>query len=202
MATDAARQDGQPAEAYRDIAAAHIRSLAALNARVPSILSTAATSLSQLTNGPITDESTDPSASAPDSASKRRAALSANAHSFFDAVLQLNRALYVPPASRSVTPVLTQSRHTQIDQLEKNGVIPAEDVKYRAPVQQQGPGPGPMQGSGKPQHRDSEATVTNAGLGDFDVGVLNARAGVRQRDTDEVLERTKRVLEDLAKHTD
>lgn len=182
-----ANDTDQQTEAYRDIAAAHIRSLSALNARIPSILTASATSFSQLTNAPIHPPSANLSATAPDTLERRQDALSTSANAFFTSVLELSVAL-----------------HAQIADLEKNGVIPAEEVKYRAPVQQApsgAPGAGPSQ-QGHPQQRDSEATVTNGGLGDFDVGVLNARAGVRQKDGEEVLDRVKKVLGELAEHTE
>ncbi|KAF2241994.1 hypothetical protein BU26DRAFT_439633 [Trematosphaeria pertusa] len=173
------QQQQQP---YRDIAATQIRSLSAINARIPSILTTSATTISQLTNAPIHPPSMDLSPTAPDTPALRRAALSTSSNAFFSLVLELRTAL-----------------HAQINELEEQGVIPAEAVRYFAPVQQQGP---PGQTQQQAEHRDSEATVTNGGLGDFDVGVLNARAGVRQRDGEEVLGRVKKVLEELVRQSE
>ena len=96
--------------------------------------------------------------------------------------------------------------HAQVDELEKHGVIPADEVRFKGVVQQPGTGAAAA-GAGdgadggaatKDKKSDPQATVTNNGLGSFDVGVLNARAGVRQRDAEEVLARMKRVVDALA----
>ncbi|KAF1956819.1 hypothetical protein CC80DRAFT_66775 [Byssothecium circinans] len=140
-----------PSEPYAETAATHIRTLSTLSTRLPTLLTTTATTLSQLTNAPIPTNPNTPNT--PDTPALRRAALSTTANTFFTAVLELNSAL-----------------HAQIDDLEKQGVIPAEEVRFRAVVQGAG-------AQGKSAVRDSQASVTNNGLGSFDVGVLNARAG-------------------------
>jgi hypothetical protein len=45
--------------------------------------------------------------------------------------------------------------------------------------------------------KDPESSVTNGGLGDMDVGVLNARAGVRNAGGEEVLDRVQDILKTL-----
>lgn len=45
--------------------------------------------------------------------------------------------------------------------------------------------------------KDPESSVTNGGLGDLDVGVLNARAGVRNAGGEEVLDRVQEILKTL-----
>lgn len=59
------------------------------------------------------------------------------------------------------------------------------------------PGQAALAGMPQKMPKDSEAAVTNGGLGEFDIGVLNARAGVREGGDGEVLEKVKRLLEDL-----
>jgi hypothetical protein len=174
MATDSTPQP------YRETAATHIRTLSTLNARIPSLLTASATTFSQLTNAPITPTTTTPNP--PDTPSARHKALHSSATTFFTTVLELGSAL-----------------HAQIEALEKEKVVPADEVKYSAPAPTQQGGAG-QQGQGadqKKEVKDSEATVKNGGLGSYDVGVLNARAGVRQKDGGEVLERVRVLLQEL-----
>lgn len=173
-------------EAYRTTATAHIRALSALSTRLPPVLSHAATTLSQLTNAPIASSS-----SATDSPQVRRDAISSSAKEYFAAVFDISREL-----------------HKQVDDLEEAGVIPAQEVRYTArTVREEDAGFGGQGGllakAGMPQTqpKDSEATVTNGGLGEFDIGVLNARAGIREGGEDEVLEKVKRLLEDLERRS-
>ncbi|CAI6338532.1 unnamed protein product [Periconia digitata] len=180
-----------PQQPYREVAATHIRHLSTLSQRLPGILTTSATTLSQLTNAPI--PSADNNAGS-DSPAARRAALSSSANEFYTSVLALRTAL-----------------HAQIDELEKHGVIPADEVRFKGVVQQPaGAGAGAGAGAAaaasdnadggagsKEKKVDPQASVTNNGLGSFDVGILNARAGVRQKDGEEVLARMKRVVDGL-----
>ena len=50
--------------------------------------------------------------------------------------------------------------------------------------------------------RDPEMDVVNGGLGDLDIAVLNARAGIRHQNDDEVLDRAKVILEAMVKDGD
>ncbi|KAF2444343.1 hypothetical protein P171DRAFT_31238 [Karstenula rhodostoma CBS 690.94] len=168
-------------EAYRSTATTHIRALSALSTRLPPVLAHAATTLSQLTNAP-----TPSSSSATDSPQARRDAIASSAKEYFAAVFDIAREL-----------------HKQVDDLEEAGVIPAQEVRYVArTVREEDAGFGGQGGvlakAGMPQTqlKDSEATVTNGGLGEFDIGVLNARAGIREGGEGEVLEKVKRLLED------
>ncbi|KAH5531670.1 mediator of RNA polymerase II transcription subunit 11 [Parastagonospora nodorum] len=77
---------------------------------------------------------------------------------------------------------------TQISDLERYGVIPATQAKYTAQ----------QIGKNAPQH-DPEASVKNGGYGDFDVGVLNARAASGQAGGEDVLDRVKAIVEELKK---
>ena len=47
--------------------------------------------------------------------------------------------------------------------------------------------------------KNPEESVINGGLGNLDIGVLNARAGIRQQGGDEILERVQGILEELEK---
>jgi len=175
-----------PTPRYRETAATHIRALSALSAKIPTLLTTSATTFSQLTNGPIHPPSMELSPSAPDTPARRRAAISATANAFLTTTLELGNAL-----------------HAQINDLEKHKVIPPEEVRYSAPAP---PPQQPSTGMQTEEHgqppRDSEATVKNAGLGAFDVGHLNARAGAGREGGEEVLERVRALLEELAKETE
>ncbi|KAF2641518.1 hypothetical protein P280DRAFT_315741 [Massarina eburnea CBS 473.64] len=169
-----------PSEPYSETAATHIRSLSTLTTRLPTLLTTTATSVSQLTNQPIAPATLP--ATTRDTPAQRRTVLSQTANAFFTTVLELNSAL-----------------HAQIDDLEKHGVVPAEEVKYRAVMQTQGAkAEGGAGNAGDMNKKDSQASVTNNGLGGFDVGILNARAGVRHREGEEVWKRVQEVLRGLA----
>ncbi|KAF1973189.1 hypothetical protein BU23DRAFT_465594 [Bimuria novae-zelandiae CBS 107.79] len=159
-------------ETYRSTATAHIRDLSTLSERLPPILNSAATAFSQLTNAPISSSST-----AADTPQARRDAIASSANEYFTAVFNLSKDL-----------------HKQVTDLEEAGVIPAEEIRYTA--RQMG-----MSGMPQIKTKDSEATVTNGGLGEFDIGVLNARAGVHENGEDQVLEKVKRLLEDLQRQT-
>ncbi|KAJ4348328.1 uncharacterized protein N0V89_009702 [Didymosphaeria variabile] len=168
-------------EDYRSAASTHIRALSTLSSRVPPILNHAATTLSQLTNAPISSSTT------ADSSQARRNAISSSAKEYFTAVFDIAKDL-----------------HKQVSDLEEAGVIPAEEVRYIARTVREedtafGGQGGVLAKTGMPQTmpKDSEVTITNGGLGEFDIGVLNARAGIRESGEGEVLEKVKRLLEDL-----
>ncbi|PVI07737.1 hypothetical protein DM02DRAFT_288962 [Periconia macrospinosa] len=180
---------------YRETAATQIRHLSTLSHRIPGILTTTATTFSQLTNAPIQLQGSN---GAPDTPAVRRAAVSSSANAFYTSVLDLGTAL-----------------HAQIDELEKHGVIPTDELRFKGVVQQPATGaaagggaaPGASDGAdggaaAKDKKTDAQASVTNNGLGSFDVGVLNARAGVRQRDGEEVLARMKRVVDGLVERVE
>ncbi|KAF9731477.1 hypothetical protein PMIN04_008215 [Paraphaeosphaeria minitans] len=177
---------GADNEAYRSTATAHIRALSALSTRLPPVLNHAATTLSQLTNAPIPSSS-----STIDSPQARRDAISSSAKEYFAAVFDIAREL-----------------HKQVDDLEDAGVVPATEIKYIARTVREedasfGSKGGLLAMAGMPQTqpKDSEATVTNGGLGEFDIGVLNARAGIREGGEGEVLEKVKRLVEDLERRS-
>jgi hypothetical protein len=79
----------------------------------------------------------------------------------------------------------------QISDLEQYGVIPAKHPKYTA-----------MPKTGQTANAAAEASVKNGGYGDFDVGVLNARAASGHVGGDDVLDRVKAMVEELAKRSE
>jgi hypothetical protein len=80
----------------------------------------------------------------------------------------------------------------QINDLEQYGVIPAKHPKYTA-----------MPKTGQAANAAAaEASVKNGGYGDFDVGVLNARAASGHVGGDDVLDRVKAMVEELAKRSE
>ncbi|KAF2787298.1 hypothetical protein K505DRAFT_316962 [Melanomma pulvis-pyrius CBS 109.77] len=160
---------------YRQNAANHIRDLSSVNEKIPDILRTSATAISQLTTRPVIP---DPSSSLPrdiDTPTNRKLILQQCSQDLFTSVGEISAAL-----------------HAQITDLHEAKVIPATQIRYIPPTTR--PGQQPVE-----TPRDSEMTVTNGGLGDLDVGILNARAGVRQAGGGEVLDRVRGILETLAK---
>ncbi|KAF2001058.1 hypothetical protein P154DRAFT_619681 [Amniculicola lignicola CBS 123094] len=166
---------------YRIIAASHIRELSIINETLPPILTHSATCISLLTTRPILSKSS------LDSPQHRRATLQASSSTFFSLVNNLTPAL-----------------KAQVDALEAQFIIPEKAaakkrVTAAAPVIHGVTGQvavgGPGQGHGAGHEGDMEDRITNEGLGEWDVGVLNARAGVRQVGAlEEVLERVEGVL--------
>lgn len=171
-------------ETYRSTATTHIRELSTLSTRLPPILSSAAITLSQLTNSPIPA-----SATAADTPQARRDAISSSANDYLTAVFNLSKDL-----------------HKQVTDLEEAGVIPPDEVRYitRTGADENAGAVGQTGPVGMPQvtAKDREAIVTNGGLGEFDIGVLNARAGVRENGEDQMLERVKKTLEDIQRWTE
>jgi hypothetical protein len=95
----------------------------------------------------------------------------------------------------------------QINELHSHGIIPAQGTK---------PGTKFMRRPGRPGQGDEEARkaeeeerlkdpemdVINGGLGDLDIAVLNARAGVRHQGDDEVLDRARAILKAMVRSGD
>jgi hypothetical protein len=161
---------------YREVAAEHIDTLNEINNQIPKMLKYFATALSQLTNDPIAFES-DSLESAPGTLEARKEIFRANAY-FCGKSVELIRSQLVK----------------QINALEMYKVIPKSHPKYTA-VKRQGQ-------AGKEQDADvvdPEKEVRNGGYGEFDVGVLNARASSGQVGREDVLDRAKAILEEINK---
>ncbi|KAF2033278.1 hypothetical protein EK21DRAFT_98291 [Setomelanomma holmii] len=168
-ASPAKSQPPQHPQTYRQIAATHIDTLSRLNETLPKLLAYFAATISQLTNNPV---ETNQSKGKSDTVNTRQAAMWTN-------------AMYVGLTIRNLREVLTE----QINDLERYGVIPAKHPKYTAL-----PGPGQATVA-----HDPEASVKNGGYGDFDVGVLNARAASGHVSSEDMLDRLQSMVEELAK---
>jgi hypothetical protein len=87
--------------------------------------------------------------------------------------------------------------HKQVNALEDANIIPSSKLDYSGTR-----GGAPEGEDGQPKKetkKDSEATVTNNGLGNLDVSFLNSRAGSLREGMDpEVLERALAILEEMA----
>lgn len=184
-------KSSQP-ETYRHIAAAHIATLSEINHQLPKMLRYFATALTQLTDRPIHDtpSSTDTADAAttttttpttpPDTLESRREAF----------------RKYATFAGYSVN-LIREELVRQIQDLEKHNVIPARHPKFIVPKRH---------GDMTAAVVDPQANVKNGGYGDFDVGVLNARAsagaGAGMDGNEDVLERVRGVLEELTKRVE
>lgn len=165
-------QPAQESQTYHQIAATHIDTLSSINEQLPKLLTYFAAAISQLTNNPI---ETPVSKDQPDSAETRQQSLWV-------------MTMYVGAAIKEIREELSK----QINDLERYGVIPAKHPKYTVM---------PKQGQSASEVVDSEASVKNGGYGDFDVGVLNARAASGHIGGDDVLDRVKAMVEDLMKRS-
>jgi hypothetical protein len=86
----------------------------------------------------------------------------------------------------------------QINALERYKVIPKSHPKFTVTQRQ---GQGQKGKESETEVVDPEKEVKNGGYGEFDVGVLNARASSGQVGTEDVLDRAKAILEELQKRT-
>jgi len=134
-----------------------------------------ATALTQLTDRPIRDA---PSSHPPatDSLEFRREAF----------------RKYATFAGYSVN-LIREELVRQIEDLEKHKVIPASHPKFIVPKRH---------GDITRETVDPQANVKNGGYGEFDVGVLNARASAGVAAGEDVLERARLVLEELMKRSE
>ncbi|KAF2737989.1 hypothetical protein EJ04DRAFT_509945 [Polyplosphaeria fusca] len=156
---------------YQQTAADNIRQLSTINESLPHILLHFGTAVSQLTKSPVSSNPTD-------STQAREASFNASANALFRLINTTRNTL-----------------KDQVSSLQSQGVVPAETVRYIPPrVRAHREG---EPGDDKDKDvEDSEATITNGGLGDLDVGLLNARARVGREGT-EALERAEKLLRDL-----
>jgi hypothetical protein len=159
-------------QTYNQIAATHIDTLSKINEQLPKLLAYSAAAVSQLTNNPV---ETSGQKDEPDSTKARQQAL-------------WTMSMYVGFSIKLVREELSK----QINDLEQYGVIPAKHPKYTA-----------MPKTGQAANAAAaEASVKNGGYGDFDVGVLNARAASGHVGGDDVLDRVKAMVEELAKRSE
>ncbi|KAH8727094.1 hypothetical protein GQ44DRAFT_612399 [Phaeosphaeriaceae sp. PMI808] len=162
----------EEAQTYRQIAANHIDILSRINGQLPKLLAYFAAAISQLTNNPI--ETSDQKGK-PDTPQARQQALWV-------------MTIYVGACIKQIREELVD----QVNDLERYRVIPAKHPKYSA-----------LPGEGQAaKTNDAEAGVKHGGYGDFDVGVLNARAASGHIGGEDMLDRVKAMVEDLIKKSD
>jgi hypothetical protein len=172
-------QQTREPQSYRQVAAAHISTLNEINNQIPKMLKYFATALTQLTNNPIPFEHPD-FVSTPGTLDYRKEAFRINAAYCSMAVDEIREELV-----------------KQINDLEKHKVIPKSHPKYTV-AKRHGQ-------TGKEETAevvDPEKEVRNGGYGEFDVGVLNARANSGQVGGEDVLDRVKAILEDLKRQSE
>jgi hypothetical protein len=160
----------QEVKTYREVAAEHIDHLDEISHQIPKMLKYFATALSQLTNDPIPFES-DKLQSAPGTPERRKEVFRVQAYFVGLSVQEIREELV-----------------KEINALEKYKVIPKSHPKFTVTKRQ-------AQEDGDVV--DPEKDVKNGGYGEFDVGVLNARASSGQVGSEHVLDRAKGILEEL-----
>lgn len=161
---------------YRQIAAAHIDTLSEVNRQVPKMLTYFATALSQLTNNPIQEprREGEPSREGEkETLADRQAACR-------------KYCLFVAYGVAEIRDELLK----QINDLAAHKVIPKRNWEGLKEAQK----------NADKDAVDTEKEVRNAGYGEFDVGVLNARVASGQGSEEHVLDRVKGILEELKKH--
>ncbi len=96
-------------------------------------------------------------------------------------------ALYVGTITEEIRDELTK----QINDLARYKVITKAHPKHT-----------PLNKQGGKEEKEVDPHQKNGGFGDFDVGVLNARASSGSVGGEDVLDRIKAILEELKKHTE
>ncbi|CBX98104.1 hypothetical protein IAQ61_010209 [Plenodomus lingam] len=178
---DASQPTSQP-ETYRQVAAAHIATLSEINHQLPKMLRYFATALTQLTDHPIHDthntnnNDNNTNTQPTDTLESRREAF----------------RKYATFTGMSVN-LIREELVRQIEDLEAYKVIPTSHPKFTVAKRHGDTAP-------SKEETDPQAGVRNGGYGDFDVGVLNARASTGLGGED-VLERVRGVLEELARRS-
>ncbi|KAI4627408.1 uncharacterized protein J4E87_003971 [Alternaria ethzedia] len=167
---------------YREVAAEHIDTLNEINHQIPKLLKYFATALSQLTNDPIPFQH-DAMQCTPGTLEARKEAFRIN-------------ALFCGASCEVIRSELVK----QLNALERYKVIPKSHPKFTV-NQRQGQGQAQKGKENESEVVDPEKEVKNGGYGEFDVGVLNARASSGQVGTEDVLDRAKAILEELQKRT-
>lgn len=158
-------------QTYPQIAASHIDTLSRVNQQLPKLLTYFAATISQLTNNPI---ETPVTKDKPDNIESRQEAL-------------WLMALYVGASIKEIREELVE----QINHLERYGVIPSDAPRYG----------GKFQSDDAKKKEGSEQSVVNGGFGNFDVGVLNARAASGLAGHVDMLDRLNNMLDGLMKKT-
>lgn len=183
------KNEGEPTppsqpETYRHIAATHIATLSEINHQLPKMLRYFATALTQLTDHPIHETPSSNTSSNPSSSNPPPSTSTETLESRREAFRK-----YATFAGYSVN-VIREELVRQIELLEKHKVIPATHPRFIVPKRH---------GDMTAQAVDPQANVKNGGYGEFDVGVLNARASAGAGGDGDALERARLVLEELIK---
>lgn len=176
--TNSSERPAEEPKTYRQIAAEHIDTLNEINHQIPKLLKYFATALSQLTNDPIPFQH-DAMQCEPGTLEARKEAFRIN-------------ALFCGTSCE----IIRQELVKQINALERYKVIPKSYPKFAVTQSQARKGK-----EDDSEVVDPEKDVKNGGYGDFDVGVLNARASSGQVGAEDVLDRAKAILEELQKRT-
>lgn len=176
--SDASERLPEEPKTYHQIAAEHIDTLNEINHQIPKLLKYFATALSQLTNDPIPFQH-DAMQCEPGTLEARKEAFRIN-------------ALFCGTSCE----IIRQELVKQINALERYKVIPKSHPKFAVTQSQARKGK-----EDDSEVVDPEKDVKNGGYGDFDVGVLNARASSGQVGAEDVLDRAKAILEELQKRT-
>jgi hypothetical protein len=172
QATPGQNDNQAKSQTYNQIAASHIDTLSIINEQLPKLLAYSAAAISQLTNNPV---ETSAQKDQPDSIKARQQTL-------------WTMTRYVGLSMK----LIREEISLQINDLERYGVIPAKHPKYTV-----------LSKPGQPAKAASaEESVKNGGYGDFDVGVLNARAASGHLGGDDLLDRVKAMVEELARRSD
>lgn len=166
-------------QTYNQIAAAHIDRLNEVNRQLPKVLTYFATALTQLTNNPIQSGDQE---SEEDSKAARQSAFR-------------KYTLFVGVLVAQIRDELTD----QINDLERYKVIPKSQPKFTTQAPK---GESEDERKKKNETQDLEGSVINGGYGNFDIGVLNARASTGQIGGGDVLDRVKEILEELMKRSE
>ncbi|EUC48435.1 hypothetical protein COCMIDRAFT_2696 [Bipolaris oryzae ATCC 44560] len=174
-----AEKSSEELKTYRQIAAEHIDTLNEINHQIPKLLKYFATALSQLTNDPIPFQH-DAMQCEPGTLEARKEAFRIN-------------ALFCGTSCE----IIRQELVKQINALERYKVIPKSHPKFAVTQSQARKGK-----EEESEVVDPEKDVKNGGYGDFDVGVLNARASSGQVGAEDVLDRARAILQELQKRTE
>ncbi|OCL01691.1 hypothetical protein AOQ84DRAFT_369918 [Glonium stellatum] len=182
---------GLPLDIEREVQktpAERIQELNTINEQVPQILQAAGQAIQALTNASLPPSSSSnlfpPTSSSASTLSTHKTAFQSSTHTFFTLVTAIANQLHTQAYALETAGIIPAKEHRP--QREPNAADLAEISKFTGG------------GAGAESHMttDSEASTTNGGLGELDVGWLNARASdVGKGMEEEVLGRVKRVLE-------
>ena len=167
-----------------------IRELAAINAQIPKLLELAGQAINTLTNRPL-QASEDGEGDAQMTNGERKDTLDARKQAFESLANQYDTGV------RDLQAPLRR----QVYALEEAGIIAAEAPSLSVSTQPAGLAVG-MAGRGQATvAAQASERITNGGLGNLDVGLLNSRGNkVGAEKEAELLDEAKKLLEDVLSH--